>query len=182
MGNYRLLYLIEDKALLAEMSRDLVRPILRHARSGKLLLGVCGGYQMLGQALRDPLGVESAAGETAGLGLLDMTVTFEAEKRTLQAQGTVTDGLPWLREMAGARIPGYEIHSGVSAFGPDARFWLAPGGACSPGGDEQVQDLGGLNQCRSCLLTRPLAGVSAPAQLCRARLWTVAWGVHHPSG
>ncbi|MBQ3425501.1 MAG: cobyric acid synthase [Clostridia bacterium] len=125
-------------------NRDLVRPILRHARSGKLLLGVCGGYQMLGQALRDPLGVESAAGETAGLGLLDMTVTFEAEKRTLQAQGTVTDGLPWLREMAGARIPGYEIHSGVSAFGPDARFWLAPGGTCSPGGNVLGTYLHGL--------------------------------------
>ena len=55
-------------------NRDMIAPIVRHARAGKLLIGVCGGYQMLGMLLRDPHGVESAAPEVAGLGILDMDI------------------------------------------------------------------------------------------------------------
>ena len=102
----------------------MLAPIVRHARSGRLLLGVCGGYQMLGQVLRDPHGVESAAPEVAGLGLLDMAVTFEPEKRTVQATGTLTGAADWLDGLRGARIEGYEIHSGVNTFGENARFWM----------------------------------------------------------
>ena len=80
-------------------NRDMIAPIVRHARSGRLLIGVCGGYQMLGQVLRDPHGVESAAPEVSGLGLLDMEVTFEPEKRTVQAMGTVAGEPDWLKPL-----------------------------------------------------------------------------------
>ena len=125
-------------------NRGMAAPILRHARAGRLLIGVCGGYQMLGGALRDPDGVESAVPEAAGLGLLDMTVTFAPEKRTAQAEGTVTDALDWMAPLAGKRVAGYEIHAGVSAFGPDVRFWLGPDGACNPGGNVLGTYLHGL--------------------------------------
>jgi adenosylcobyric acid synthase len=105
-------------------NRNMLAPIVRHARSGKLLLGVCGGYQMLGQVLRDPHGVESAAPEVAGLGLLDMEVTFEPEKRTVQASGTLTGALDWLDGLRQEQVEGYEIHSGVNTFGENARFWM----------------------------------------------------------
>lgn len=125
-------------------NRGMVAPIVRHARAGKLLIGVCGGYQMLGRALRDPMGVESAAREVSGLGLLDMEVEFRPEKRTAQAEGTLGGGPEWLAGLAGARLRGYEIHSGASAFGPGARFWMQPDGACNEGGNVLGTYLHGL--------------------------------------
>ena len=128
-------------------NRDMVAPIVRHARAGRLLVGVCGGYQMLGQLLRDPHGVESAAPEVAGLGLLDMEVCFHPEKRTVQAKGTLEGGPEWLSPLAGAEIEGYEIHSGVNTFGPDCRFWMRVGendGACNAAGNVLGTYLHGL--------------------------------------
>ncbi|MBR1559343.1 MAG: cobyric acid synthase [Clostridia bacterium] len=125
-------------------NRDMIAPIVRHARSGKLLIGVCGGYQMLGTLLRDPHGVESAAPEVAGLGLLDMEVTFEPEKRTVQARGTLTDAVDWLAPLNGTEVEGYEIHSGVNTFGDGARFWMGPDGACNDRGNVLGTYLHGL--------------------------------------
>ena len=128
-------------------NRDMIAPIVRHARAGKLLIGVCGGYQMLGQVLRDPHGVESAAPEVAGLGLLDMEVAFHPEKRTVQAEGELTGGPDWLAPLGGARIEGYEIHSGANTFGPGCRFWMKNGdndGACNAAGNVLGTYLHGL--------------------------------------
>ncbi len=130
-------------------NRDMAAPIVRHARAGKLLIGVCGGYQMLGQLLRDPEGVESAAKEVTGLGLLDMAVTFHPEKRTVQAAGALTGTPAWLAPLNGIRVEGYEIHSGVNEFGPEARFWMELGdgaidGACNASGNVLGTYLHGL--------------------------------------
>ena len=130
-------------------NRGMLAPIMRHARAGKLLVGVCGGYQMLGNALRDPLGVESVAREAAGLGLIDMDVAFAEAKRTEQATGVVSGGPEWLRALEGARLSGYEIHSGENAFGPAARIWLSdaagrPLGACNAQGNVLGTYLHGL--------------------------------------
>ena len=134
-------------------NRDMAAPIVRHARSGKLLIGVCGGYQMLGHMLRDPLGVESAAPEVGGLGLLDMEVAFEPGKRTVQAAGAITDAADWLKPLENTHIEGYEIHSGVNTFGPEARFWMRLGddpqshaldGACNASGNVLGTYLHGL--------------------------------------
>jgi adenosylcobyric acid synthase len=78
--------------------------LTRHVRDGRWVVGICGGYQMLGQYILDPLHVESTTAETPGLGLLDVVTTFALEKITAQVEGdTLGSGLP---------VSGYEIHSG----------------------------------------------------------------------
>jgi adenosylcobyric acid synthase len=89
-------------------SEGLVDALLRHAAAGKPLLGICGGYQMLGERIHD--GVESRRGTVAGLGLVPVEVTFGATKVLGRPVGTGPGGMP---------VPGYEIHHGVvSSRGP----------------------------------------------------------------
>ncbi|WP_232821292.1 cobyric acid synthase [Oceanimonas marisflavi] len=80
----------------------------RHLRYGGKLIGICGGYQMLGELIDDPQGLESAAGRSAGLGYLPMTTTLEAGKQLRNVTGTLS--------LAGAScaVHGYEIHCGRS--------------------------------------------------------------------
>jgi adenosylcobyric acid synthase len=83
--------------------RGLDDAIVRHARRGGSVLGICGGAQMLGGRIDDPLGVESAPGTSLqGLGLVDVTTTFEVEK----VLGLVTGSA------LGEPVAGYEIHHG----------------------------------------------------------------------
>ncbi|GIK26164.1 MAG: cobyric acid synthase [Betaproteobacteria bacterium] len=81
--------------------------LLRHLRYGGRVIGICGGMQMLGRALHDPLGLEGEAGSAEGLGLLDFETTLAPEKRLANVAGTLN--LPGAPEAAG-----YEIHLGVS--------------------------------------------------------------------
>ena len=113
---------IED--LIDLRNRGLDRAIIRHARDGKMIIGICGGFQMLGNRLRDPEHTESAVPEAAGLGLLDMDVVFEKEKKTVQATGIVTDPPEWMKPYEGMEIDGYEIHAGMNIPGPEAVPWL----------------------------------------------------------
>ena len=132
---------------MALHNRGLDAPIIRHARKGGLVMGICGGYQMLGNTLRDPGHVESRVPEVAGLGLLDMEVTFNPEKRTAQAEGVLKGAPEWLAPLAGTKVEGYEIHSGVNTFGESARFWMANGdndGACNAAGNVLGTYLHGL--------------------------------------
>jgi adenosylcobyric acid synthase len=85
------------------------RAILRHLRYGGKLVGLCGGMQMLGAAIRDPLGVEGEPGESRGLGLLDFETTLETRKTLANVSGVVFPG----RDRC-ARFEGYEIHMGVT--------------------------------------------------------------------
>jgi len=71
------------------------------------LLGICGGFQMLGTAIDDPWGLEGAPGSCAGLGWLDMTTTLESEKQLRNVAGRLT----W----ADAAVSGYEIHAGITS-------------------------------------------------------------------
>jgi adenosylcobyric acid synthase len=80
--------------------------ILRHLRYGGRVVGICGGFQMLGQSIRDPLGLEAEAGESAGFGLLDMETELKQEKQLHRVSGKLV--------LADARVSGYEIHAGVS--------------------------------------------------------------------
>lgn len=84
--------------------------IRRHLRYGGRLLGICGGFQMLGQSLDDPLGLEGQPEKKAGLGWLDLTTVLQPEKRLANVQGHLT--------FAAATVSGYEIHAGISQ-GPD---------------------------------------------------------------
>jgi adenosylcobyric acid synthase len=86
------------------------------AHAGTPVVGICGGYQMLGRRIEDPLGVEG--GDVDGLGLLDAVTTFEPEKRTVRAAGTLTGA--GLGDQ-GTAARGYEIHMGRTTLGPGAR-------------------------------------------------------------
>lgn len=109
--------------------------IQRHLRYGGKVIGLCGGYQMLGEALHDPLGLEGGAGSTAGLGLLAVNTTLAAEKQLRNVSGhLLLDGHP--------AMSGYEIHLGVTEGAGCAQPLVAlddgrVDGACSA--DHQVQ-------------------------------------------
>ena len=139
---------IEDLIWLKE--KGLAAEILRHAREGGLVIGICGGYQMLGKTVSDPLRVESAVPEEAGLGLLDFDVVFRPGKRTVQAAGTVRCASGLLKEADGLRLQGYEIHCGVTRFGAGCVPFLfldgrdGPDGVCSPEGNVLGTYLHGL--------------------------------------
>ncbi len=84
--------------------------ILAHARAGGRVLGVCGGYQMLGRRVLDPAGVDGPPGAADGLGLLAVETTMDGEKTVRRAQGRCALG--------GEPVSGYEIHMG-RVEGPD---------------------------------------------------------------
>ena len=94
-----------DLAWLREQGWE--EAILRHLRYGGRLLGICGGYQMLGQRLSDPHGLEGAPGDSPGLGLLDLHTTLAPEKQLRRVEGR----LCLAKEV---RVSGYEIHAGVT--------------------------------------------------------------------
>ena len=93
---------IADLAFLREQGWDI--DITAHWRRGGRVLGVCGGYQMLGQTLADPDGTEGPAGEVAGLGLLDVATILSGDKILTAASGVNLDN--------GASFEGYEMHIG----------------------------------------------------------------------
>jgi adenosylcobyric acid synthase len=82
--------------------------IARHLRYGGKLVGLCGGFQMLGRAVHDPLGIEGEPGSSAGLGYLAMESTLAARKQLRNVRGHLAFD-------AAADVQGYEIHCGVSA-------------------------------------------------------------------
>lgn len=81
---------------------------------GAPLVGICGGFQMLGKRIRDPLGVEGGREEVNGLGLLDMETVFAPHKRTTQTRLTVSADHGILQGTRGMTLSGYEIHQGQS--------------------------------------------------------------------
>jgi adenosylcobyric acid synthase len=86
------------------------------------LLGICGGYQMLGREIVD-CGVEDTAGTIPGLGLLDAVTRFDLyEKKTVQVKKKVTGGGPILERIRGQEVSGYEIHMGVTEAGCEKAF------------------------------------------------------------
>ena len=105
---------IEDLNWLKQ--HGLADEIIRHARRGGMVMGICGGYQMLGERLFDPNHTESRIPEMAGLGLLNFDATFHEEKTTVQAHGTIECSSGWLSEHNGLMLDGYEIHTGTNDF------------------------------------------------------------------
>ncbi|MDQ1835166.1 cobyric acid synthase [Massilia scottii] len=79
----------------------------KHLRYGGKVIGICGGFQMLGREVTDPHGVEGESGTTEALGLLDMRTELSTEKRLAQVAGRCA--------FADAEVAGYEIHMGVSS-------------------------------------------------------------------
>jgi len=98
---------IADLAALRAEGWDV--DIRAHHRRGGHVLGLCGGYQMLGRRISDPDGIEGPAGSVEGLGLLDVETLLTADKALVRVAG----------EALGARLDGYEMHMGRTR-GPDA--------------------------------------------------------------
>ena len=149
---------IADLAVLREAGFHI--DIGAHVRRGGSVLGLCGGYQMLGRAIRDPLGLEGPASTAEGLGLLDVETILSSDKRLEPVHGATGDGIPF---------SGYEMHMGVTD-GPDrARPFarLADGsseGAVSPDGRVIGTYIHGLfvdDRQRSAWLSRFAAGRTA---------------------
>jgi adenosylcobyric acid synthase len=107
-----LIVLPGSKAVRADLEwlreKGWVATIQKHLRYGGKVVGLCGGYQMLGRMIHDPRGREGAPGSTPGLGVLDVETTLEAEKQLRNVSGHLA--LPGQPAMTG-----YEIHLGVTA-------------------------------------------------------------------
>jgi adenosylcobyric acid synthase len=107
-----------SKSTVADLSwlrrTGLADAVLVHAAAGRPVLGICGGYQMLGRRITDH--VESGAGEVAGLGLLDLDVVFDPVKHLARPSGTAL----------GEPVTGYEIHHGRVAHRGDPPLVSGP--------------------------------------------------------
>jgi adenosylcobyric acid synthase len=90
----------------------LADAIVAAAAAGRPIVGICGGYQMLGLALDDPDSVESSAVTTAGLGLLPVVTRLERDKTTVHVRGRVASDAGPFGLGAGSEIAAYEIHAG----------------------------------------------------------------------
>ena len=108
-----------SKSTIADLAwlraRGLAPALERAARDRRIVLGLCGGFQMLGARLADPHGVETG-GEASGLGLLPVSTTFASPKTSVRVRARVVGHGP-LAGAAGADVQGYEIHAGVSVTG-----------------------------------------------------------------
>jgi adenosylcobyric acid synthase len=93
---------LADVSFVCEQGWDI--DIAAHVRRGGAVLGICGGYQMLGRTVSDPDGIEGPASEAPGLGLLDIETVLTAEKTLVEVTGT--------EKRSGAAISGYEMHVG----------------------------------------------------------------------
>ncbi|MEM7268668.1 MAG: cobyric acid synthase [Pseudomonadota bacterium] len=127
-----------DLAFLREQGWDI--DLEAHRRRGGRILGLCGGYQMLGKTIADPDGIEGAPGTDKGLGLLDIETTMQGDKMTIEVNGRhiATDTL----------VKGYEIHIGRTT-GPDRNRPLLeiagePEGAISANGQVEGAYVHGL--------------------------------------
>lgn len=90
------------------LENDWKKHIEKHCRYGGKLIGICGGFQMLGFSITDPLGIESLAGESKGLGFLDFTTELQSSKDLKQVNGL------FFLEGKESTLSGYEIHCGKS--------------------------------------------------------------------
>ncbi|HWR12973.1 MAG TPA: cobyric acid synthase [Rectinemataceae bacterium] len=99
------------------------------ARTGSAVVGICGGFQMLGESIEDPERVEGQGGSAKGLGLLRASTVFEADKKVSPRRGHTAAGLGGrLASLAGIAIEGYEIHSGETKVDGPAFALLEPDG------------------------------------------------------
>lgn len=105
--------------LLWMRQNGLEAAILKKAAEGKIIFGVCGGYQMLGEQLSDPDHVE-AGGRIQGMGLLPMETVFQQSKTRTRVKGCFSQLEGALEMLSGVSLEGYEIHMGETKFAGDA--------------------------------------------------------------
>jgi adenosylcobyric acid synthase len=126
LGRPDLIVLPGTKATMADLAwlreRELADAIVAVASDGVPVIGVCGGYQMLGLEIADPIGIESRVPAMAGLGLLNARTVFEPSKATAQVEARIRHAEGLLAGLNGAVLIGYEIHMGRTESAEHAPF------------------------------------------------------------
>jgi adenosylcobyric acid synthase len=148
---------IGDLTALRDAGFDI--DIAAHRRRGGTVLGLCGGYQMLGRTIADPDGIEGPPGKVEALGLIDVETVLSGEKRLEPVHGVTADGAPF---------SGYEMHMGVTEGADRARPFArladgSPEGAVSADGrvlGTYVHGLFGDDRQRAAWLARFAAGTT----------------------
>jgi len=125
LDNSDLIILPGTKSTIADLAflrqQGLGRAIIDKAKAGTPVIGICGGYQMLGKSISDPHQVESKEVTARGLGLLDVATVFEKDKRTVRVEARVVSNRGLLSGLKDTEVAGYEIHMGQTT-----------GASCSP--------------------------------------------------
>ena len=160
LGHPDLVVVPGTKATLGDLawlrSCGLDGALRRRAETGGLILGICGGYQMLGLEIHDPLGVEGG-GRQEGLGLLPVRTTFTQEKTLCSSAGATLQLAGPFADLSNLDIAGYQIHMGQTTLEGGMPFCLltdandAAGNtvqACTcVGGNDTVYDQRGCTRC-----------------------------------
>ena len=132
-ADYDFIIIPGTKSTIADLlwlrQTGLAEWIVERHRCGATVVGICGGFQMLGRSIRDPLGVDSDVRQAAGLGLLPAATTMRAEKTTELRNGRTPGGTPFTA---------YEIHMGATDIDADVPPFATlddgtTDGACAPG-------------------------------------------------
>ena len=124
LDNPDLIIIPGSKSTMADLAHiketGLAHAVVLKARAGTPVIGICGGFQMLGKSINDPQHTESEETSIGGLGLLDIVTDFESEKTTHQVKAKVTakQGLFW--GLTSTSLTGYEIHMGQTRCGDAA--------------------------------------------------------------
>jgi len=129
LGNPQAIILPGSKNVIHDLaalrSCGLADAVQRLADEGCEIVGICGGYQMLGTGIEDPLAIESHQGTIAGLGLLSMTTVLAADKKLVRQRGIHTE--------SGQPVHGYEIHHGRSHTDLPPSLAFTDGSGCGAG-------------------------------------------------
>ena len=116
MGSPDLIVIPGSKTTVADLEwmrqRGLDQSVSAARRAGRPVVGLCGGYQMLGHSILDPERVESNRPQTEGLGLLPVKTVFESKKATFQVKADIVSERGLMAGSQGSSISGYEIHMG----------------------------------------------------------------------
>jgi adenosylcobyric acid synthase len=122
---------VDDLLWMRELGLDTA--VLQYARTG-LVVGICGGMQMLGETIADPLGMESD-GSISGLGLLPIRTIMQADKVTRSVMGKTATGILFGQPIGDTNVSGYEIHIGLTSYQAGAAHFSvlsANSGSTSP--------------------------------------------------
>jgi adenosylcobyric acid synthase len=118
LGNEDIIIIPGSKSTIDDLKeikdKGIAEKIVRLAKKGTIIFGICGGYQMLGQKISDPDKIESSLLEIPGIGLLDMETVMKTDKRTVQYEGEVVVDGGYLEGTKGMTVKGYEIHQGIT--------------------------------------------------------------------
>jgi len=116
LGNPDLIILPGTKSTVADLvylrEQGMAQAIIRQAKAGTPIIGICGGYQILGKTINDPYKVESKKNSINGLGLLDIETTFDLVKTTTQVKARVVADRGLFDGLNGIEVTGFEIHMG----------------------------------------------------------------------